>query len=251
MKVMAMASKIRFPRHGMRVSEMLSRPIENRLLAYAVVTAGAVALTTPASASVVFTKTHITFDHGFLNIDLNHDGSPDFTLHNFSFGTSSTVRVITVKGGSSAAGVITSAKSSHWAYRLPRNYPIGTGVVQSFRYQNVYIPSGTPFRLQNKFLGLRFKINGQFHYGWARIATRGNFFSHLTLQLTGFAYETQPDKTILAGDTGSGVTDASAANETELDSGQPSLGVLSLGSRGLNAWRPRKPVAPQSVQTTE
>jgi len=246
-----MASKIRSPRHGMRISEVLSKAVENRLLAYAVATAGAVVLTTPASASIVFTKTQTTFTHGFLNIDLNHDGSPDFKLHNYSFGTSSTVRVITVKGGSSAAGVIVSAKSSHWAYRLPRNYPIGTGVVQPFRYQDVFIPSGTPFRLQNKFLGLRFKINGQLHYGWARIATRGDFTSHLTLQLTGFAYETQPNKTILAGDTGSGVTDASSANETELNSSQPSLGVLSLGSCCLNAWRRRKPVAPQSVETTE
>lgn len=239
-----MASTVKSLRRGMRSSGILATPIEKRRLAYAVATAGAIALTTPASASIVFTKTHTTLTRGFLDIDLNHDGSSDFILHNYSFGTSSTVRVISVKGGSSAAGVIVSAKSSHWAYRLPRSYPIGSGVTHSFRFQDVFIPNGTQLRLQNKFLGLRFKINGQFHYGWARITTRGDFTGHLGLLLTGFAYETQPDTTILAGDTGSSASETSA--DTAPSSTPPSLAVLSLGWRGLDAWRPRKRLLPSA-----
>ncbi len=54
--------------------------------------------------------------------------------------------------------------------------------------------------VKNRFLGLKFKINGRFHFGRARITvttTSNNF----TATLTGYAYETIPGKGIIAGAT--------------------------------------------------
>ena len=54
--------------------------------------------------------------------------------------------------------------------------------------------------VKNRYIGLKFKINGKFHFGWARITvitSKGSF----TSILTGFAYETIADKSIIAGET--------------------------------------------------
>jgi hypothetical protein len=44
-------------------------------------------------------------------------------------------------------------------------------------------------------LGLRFTIVGETHYGWARLSTVSGIF------LNGYAYETIPNKPIIAGKT--------------------------------------------------
>jgi hypothetical protein len=54
--------------------------------------------------------------------------------------------------------------------------------------------------VKNRYLGLKFKIKGKFHFGWARLTvktTKNDF----TATLTGYAYETIPGKAIIAGQT--------------------------------------------------
>ncbi len=65
--------------------------------------------------------------------------------------------------------------------------------------------------VQRRYLGLRFKIKGQTHYGWARLNVRVVLSPHpaITAALTGYAYETVPDKPIVAGQT-KGLDDDSA-----------------------------------------
>jgi hypothetical protein len=94
-----------------------------------------------------------------------------------------------------------------------------------------------------KFLGLRFLIGGEVHYGWARFSVSTKNWP-IRAKLTGFAYETEPNKTILAGDRGLG-PEANAQTGHPEDASlktaptppPPSLGLLSLGSMGLDAWR--------------
>ena len=47
---------------------------------------------------------------------------------------------------------------------------------------------------------LKFKIKGKIHYGWARLSV-DNFVNDITATLTGYAYETIPNKPIIAGRT--------------------------------------------------
>lgn len=49
----------------------------------------------------------------------------------------------------------------------------------------------------DKYVGLKFKIGSQTHYGWARFDTREDSRQYT---LKDFAYENTPDKSILAGD---------------------------------------------------
>jgi hypothetical protein len=78
----------------------------------------------------------------------------------------------------------------------------------------------------NRYLGFRFKIKTGVHYGWARLNVAcGN--STVTGTVTGYAYETVPNKPIITGKT-KGADDASA---------QPSLGHLARGAAGVSAGR--------------
>ena len=92
---------------------------------------------------------------------------------------------------------------------------------------------GQWYNVTNRYLGLKFKIHGKIHYGWARL----NVFFHgftLTGTITGYAYETIANKRIIAGKTK--VEDGGAA-------APPSLGHLARGASVMSAWRLRRTAA--------
>jgi hypothetical protein len=104
-----------------------------------------------------------------------------------------------------------------------------------------------------RYLGLKFIIKGQIHYGWARLtvdADWGHEGIHATL--TGYAYETVPNKPIIAGKT-KGLDDDSTNEDFGPDASltspipdvpQPaSLAALALGAPGLSIWRREEPAA--------
>jgi hypothetical protein len=95
-----------------------------------------------------------------------------------------------------------------------------------------------------RYLGLKFQIDGKTHYGWARlnVQVQGN---NITATLTGYAYESIPNKRIRAGQTRSKVeyaASAVSAGEQTSRSGvissdqisdtpqTASLGILALGA---------------------
>src|SRR5262249_14463262 len=56
----------------------------------------------------------------------------------------------------------------------------------------------------NRFVGVKFLINGAVHFGWVRLSA--NFVSRLdSATITAYAYETVANKTIKAGNTSSSV----------------------------------------------
>jgi len=82
--------------------------------------------------------------------------------------------------------------------------------------------------VKHRYLGLKFKIKGRFHFGWARLTVEIPQFYHFTATLTGYAYETIPNKPIIAGKTkGPDVTTVAPA----------SLGHLAAGASAIPAWR--------------
>jgi hypothetical protein len=74
-----------------------------------------------------------------------------------------------------------------------------------------------------RYLGLAFQKNGKTHFGWARLNV-----GPCGTALTGYAYETIPGKPIVAGDIGI---------SAQLVPDPPTLGVLALGTPGLDLWR--------------
>ena len=87
-----------------------------------------------------------------------------------------------------------------------------------------------------RYLGLKFVTGGQIHYGWARMMvelTRPSPIQRFQLHaiLTGYAYETIPNKPIITGKT----------KGPDVVTLEPvSLGRLSQGASGISAWRGRK-----------
>jgi hypothetical protein len=90
----------------------------------------------------------------------------------------------------------------------------------------------------NRYLGLKFKISGQFHYGWARLTVVTPAHGGWTATLTGYAYETVANKGILAGQTSDSDTTSEMNPTTPASAFRPaSLGLLGLGAVGLSIWR--------------
>jgi hypothetical protein len=88
-------------------------------------------------------------------------------------------------------------------------------------------------------LDLSSRSRANTHYGWARLNVKVGKTT-ITATLTGYAYETIPNKPIIAGQT-KGQDDATVEeSNTALTVPTPeptTLGVLALGSLGLSIWR--------------
>ena len=80
----------------------------------------------------------------------------------------------------------------------------------------------------NRFLGVRFLINGEIHYGW--IGFRKVRVYPMGARLYGWAYETEPNKEIIAGDTGRAEQSDSSISPTSLE-------ILAAGHSGIEQRR--------------
>jgi hypothetical protein len=235
----------RLPRQP-RTASKLSQTTHQRLNSYALAASaagvGMLALTLPAEGKIIYTATHHVIKKGVsYKLDLNHDGRTDFTLvGRGSANTSTSFNFLSAKPAA-GNGVRGFGGETGWASALKPGSVVGP-------YQ--YFPGktmaeithtgggGTYFfgswlNVKSRYLGLRFKIAGKTHYGWARLNVQITP-SSITATLTGYAYETIPNKSIRAGQTKGRSGAATLAPES------PTLGLLAMGSRGLSLWRRNK-----------
>lgn len=88
----------------------------------------------------------------------------------------------------------------------------------------------------DRFVGIRFQINGQTHYGWVRLNVEHSTVlkgcSEISATITAYAYETVANRPITIGSSGSA---QSSENIQPLQ--HRSLGALALGAPGLEIWR--------------
>jgi len=97
--------------------------------------------------------------------------------------------------------------------------------------------------VNHRYLGIKFVIEGRVHYGWMRFNVFFASSGYVVARLTGYAYETIPNKPITTGQT-KGPDDRSI-DEPIASPGVPtpqpvSLGMLALGARRLSSqtsWR--------------
>jgi hypothetical protein len=223
-----------------------SRDLEKKLLTYASAAAAAgacvLAAAQPAQARVVVTHTNETINfQKHTKLDLNNDGIPDFAFaSDVQFCCSTDLVIAPFKFNQIMGDYLASALASGVTVGLDNKFQGQKEVML-----NAFInrTSGTtayggPFQdLQNRYLGLAFHINGQLHFGWARISNSGSGFGVTTL--TEYAYESVPGKAIVTGATGDGESsdeETSQATPTT-KSLPPVLGVLATGAAGLGLWR--------------
>jgi len=219
------------------------------------------ALAQPGEAEIIYTPANVTIGpNQHYDLDLNGDGITDFTIKAFGkyFPPVTYINSLFVKhppqGNEVAAhlafGGYQHGGVHHFAYALSSGLPIskqarhfsGGRATMTWNcacdaggfFAGSWLSRPSGFGLSNRYLGFKFKINGEVHYGWARL-------SYSTL--TGYAYETIPDQGLNAGQE----------QETEQKVGQPgpaaltqpaqkpaTLGALARGSRGLSRWRRRQ-----------
>ncbi|MBA3913876.1 MAG: hypothetical protein H0X25_08495 [Acidobacteriales bacterium] len=64
----------------------------------------------------------------------------------------------------------------------------------------VNIVEGPWISANKRFLGLRFRVGGETHYGWLRLNTRSSIFPpRVDATISGYAYEVSSNKSIMAG----------------------------------------------------
>ena len=240
--------------------------IERRVKLYSLAAAAAgvsaLALSQAADAEVVITQKTIPIPLCAFNVpchvslDLNGDGVNDLKL-SLLYSSGSTVKnkflhVSPYKGG----GVIGTAGGQRGPYAsaLLRGAKIGgSDHFLSGRSNNVesserIIPNTTGSSYHryffgkwggnhsNRFLGVKFLIKGATHYGWVRITVNTKVKGTMSATITEYGYESVAKKSLEAGVPGANATNAPVRDKAATP-GQPSLGMLALGTDGLALWR--------------
>jgi len=216
----------------------LSDPIHHQLNMYAVAAGagvGMLALAVPAAGRIVYTPAHEQVPPGFpgyLDLDLNRDGINDVLFSNFFSSTSSTLN-LTVSPVNPSNEIFSFTPGSAAALRAgvkvgPRGKfqrALGEGMAAGNSHGSC---SGRWVHAHNRYLGLKFVIKGKTHFGWARLDVSCIFPKAINATLTGYAYETVPNKPIIAGKTHG--KDAITLQDA-------SLGHLARGASAIPAWR--------------
>jgi hypothetical protein len=237
------------PRKPFRLSHSVHHQLHLYALAASAAGVGMLASARSAEAKVVYTKTRqVIGRNGTCNLDLNHDGTVDFIIHEWgNYGPHSLLAKEAVGNAVQGSGYAAALKPAARIGPSQRFIKSGfngekmVAVWYNTQSGTTYI-NGPWVNVKNRYLGLKFQIHGKTHYGWARLSVRvqgGEHAKTITATLTGYAYETIPKKRLRAGQT-EGVADAPAVSVTTWAPGiqqTASLGALALGANGVPIWR--------------
>jgi len=234
----------RTSRKPSKLSSSLQRHLNGYSLAASAAGVGILALTQPAEAEIIYTKTNVKILlHEPLGLDLDNDGYSDFLFENTTCSCNGRFEsVLQVQWlGTQANEVVEQFRGSHYLGAAALKAGKTIGPHHHFGFQRVRMaddcsstncPAGFlgPWAnggkgVQNRYLGVEFKISGQTHYGWARLSVsmdRGRLHI-IVAHLTGYAYETIPNKPIIAGKT-------KGPDVITVEPG--SLGALAAGAAG-------------------
>jgi hypothetical protein len=213
-----------------RLSDSLHQRLNSYALAASAAGVSALALSQPAEAKIVYTPAHIKIGFGrvdLYNLNLNHDGTADFTIDtgsscantcNFYLGAfgqaySNAVEMAGVRDAAAlhpGARIGPAKQFDIWFMKMAEVY------YSTYGKRSV---NGQWVNVANRYLGLKFLIKGKIHYGWARLSVKVQGHA-ITATLTGYAYETIPNKPIIAGKTKVGD-----------DRARTTLGRLALGRK--------------------
>jgi hypothetical protein len=234
----------------------LGQTLETRVLAYLIAAGGGFcALSQVSHAQIVYTPGNIPMSEAvdgggvtFTNFDLNNDGTPDFVFSNYSYATLGQghryLKISPASPGNEVFQVESNGRS--FAAALPSGVKVGSqGNFQSNPngFSMAYQMYRTSFRksagswnqIEFGFLGLKFIINGQIHFGWARVKfVRPQFIDQGSI--SGYAYEATPNQPIITGQTKETLEQDTKGKGTNPANAQ-SLGMLAVGVSGLNTWR--------------
>jgi hypothetical protein len=239
--------------HLARLNESTERILTAYCAAAAAAGVSLLALVPSAKAEIVYTPADIKIpiNGGAVPIDLNHDGAADFSFVNSQdFAVDSRPFWLSVKGAQNSNRIW--GRGSNTLFSHPGIFASALRKGSTIGPNNTYFQGnkavmanlggttsggfrtfGQWINTRYRYLGLQFMINGQVHYGWARVAVPLSFDA----VITGYAYETQVNTPIIAGDTGGAAEKRSSTSESNRAA---SLGELAMGAPGISLWRRRE-----------
>lgn len=257
-------------RNSIRQPKPASRTLDHQMKLYSAAAlaagVGLMALAQPAEGEVVVTKKTIPIpvsQYGGIQylvpVSLNNNGINDFSFSLYSFAYHSAfreLRIFPLEGGAVVAKVETKGETP-LALQLGRGAKIGPSAVFSSdnnteiegSHANFGYRSGKSYysktfagnwgnNAKNSYVGVKFLINGETHYGWIRLTVTTAPKAAMSATITAYAYETVANKVIKAGTATS--TAANAGPQAEVRSskaGKASLGMLAAGAEALPMWR--------------
>ncbi|MFZ0416768.1 MAG: hypothetical protein WB523_12030 [Candidatus Sulfotelmatobacter sp.] len=251
------------PRKSASLSDSVQQQLNKYALAAGAAGVGVLVLGQTAEAKIVYTPadTNITPNHT-VPLDLNHDGIVDFGFRDiyrrsrtYGFDHTGVLSVIPANPANKVEGF--HRTNGNYASALRPGVSIGpnakfttgpnimaTTFIDTGRVRESNSVCNGPWSAgATRYLGLQFLINGEVHFGWARLSVTCKDLRVLAT-LSGYAYETVPNKPIIAGQTkGSG--EESAGPDAALTAparGPAPIGLLALGSHGLFIWRSEQSV---------
>jgi hypothetical protein len=189
-----------------------SKNLAKKLAQYGAM-AAAIGTVAESNGQVVYTDITPDFEgdnNATFNIDLNDDGTIDFAI-NGGFVSTSFEQILVDPVGSNA--VWGTAPSYLYPFALNEGDAIGdnpswiSGGGQILRYKASagasscgFASSWCPGDITDKYLGLRFEVGGNTHYGWVRLDVLGTNTTDDWI-VKDFAFEATPDTPIQAGQT--------------------------------------------------
>jgi hypothetical protein len=240
-----LATNRRSPFKPLPHSEIFNRRLAVYAMAAAASSVGVQAAipTENSQSHIVFTPANIYLGglgENELQLDLNNDGVDDITLTKFNSVYVQSTQAFFFEGGNLVAEP-TGGNAAIFP-PLHKGKPIGSSA--DFHSSKVKLAwgrdvghsghsgysTGGPWAKSSpdSYLGVRFLINGETHYGWIRMTVTIYAFQ-VSARITGYAYDTVANEVIHAGD---GFIKPQTAEVHPA-----SLGALSLGADGLKLWR--------------
>lgn len=222
------------PRYLRRTQEPVPEALEKRLVKYALV-AGAGLLAAPAAqAGVIYTPADVWIalsQNNPYNLNIDNAGPPEFRF-NVTHGSNWGALWVSPLGA--GGGVLGYALFYGYLLKASALAPSAwIGPYAQGAWLTGQVKMGSQFNglqygqwtnVADRYLGLRFQIGGNTHYGWARLDVSVDAQAYYTAHLTGYAYNDV---------AGAGIH-ASAIPEPS------TLGLLAGGILGLALWRRRK-----------
>ncbi len=225
----------------------LDRGLKSYSLAAAAASVGMLALTQPASGEIVIN--HINkavpicarLDPCSLAIDLNNDGIDDVKFQLLSTQEPTHYARSLTAFGSNGAEVVGTSEVPY-ASCLLRGGKVGPSA-RFNAFGQMEASNGDPGISRvlygewygnhpNRFLGVKFKIKHETHYGWVRV-TVDSTPGAITATVTEYGYETIANKIVKVGLSGA----AAKTADGQVVKPAASLGMLARGVEGLALWR--------------
>lgn len=223
---------------------------------------GVLALPELSDARVIFTPTNQTINEQQrrLKIDINHDGLAvaSFYVGGYCLSGSGAQNCFgTIYANGLSGNQVMASSQQQFASAARLGKVIGSNDVFKVSekmadcragfntfFHTSFQTSHGPWRDVNaRYVGFQFQKDGQAHYGWARMNVTG-FPCHPSATLTGYAYETEAGKPIVAGvirGSAEALMEPRQSPEKKVGvegmQNPASLGALAIGAGGLAAWR--------------